>query len=549
MLALKCHIFASCAYSFSVRRAGGDLIGHQVLFENGHTGVVVSHRPPIAFVYTDMEKIDDLEGDVKVLDSLASVEVDEKRMRVDCFGRSQGSEDASTTGNMQRPIFAPIPKVSDIALINSPLLTGVTMFDALAPIGKGQNMLMIGHDIKDMRQYVCDMLSVQASETKCIYASTLDTEEVVGMLADAGLEDKVVVVSSRSKDVNDQTSTAAEATVTAATACAIAETFAIQKGMDTLVVVDTIDQHKSLWDATTRVLVDVFGVEAVVKGEQEGGASSEMRGFFSSLIQRSAQYSKKKGGGSVTLLLLTTIPKQSDADEEVVFSPEDFAESPIKVKERIELLVKRNVPLTATNLRKIQIPVPSDSEGAIRLALQHVDDLISMSDGQIWLDETLERMGRRPAMDFQRSVTRIGIGADTQSRADAAAMRRVVEGLRLGLSQAGDTTGADLTNDASKNQARNALAWLLAMYQPSASGARKLSESCTAMLAASKGYLGDSVDNGAVAGTSKGEELMAGLLNHVKANAPAAMDAIDSTQDLTDENREEIEKTIQSFFS
>ena len=39
-------------------------------------------------------------------------------------------------------MFAPIPKVSDIALINTPLLTGITMFDALAPIGKGQNMLL-----------------------------------------------------------------------------------------------------------------------------------------------------------------------------------------------------------------------------------------------------------------------------------------------------------------------------------------------------------------------------------------------------------------------
>lgn len=525
------------------------MIGHQIAFENGETGVVVAHRPPIAFVYTDMEKIGELEGGVRVYDSLAIVDVHESRRLVDCFGRPLVPLDVSVDTDMRRPIFSPIPKVSDIALINSPLLTGVTMFDALAPIGKGQNMLMIGHDIRDMRQYVCDMLSVQASSTKCVYASTSDNEEVSSMLAAAGLLDDVVLVSSSKREGMDQTSLAAEATVAAATACAIAESFATEKGMDTVVVIDTIDKHKILWDATTRVLVDVFGVEAVVEGEREGGASSEMRAFFSSLIQRSAQYNQKKGGGSVTLLLLTTIPKMGDGDEEAVFSPDDFIGSPKKVQERIELLVKRGVTLTAANLRKIQIPVPSDEEGAKRLALQHVDDLISMSDGQIWLDEELEGTGRRPGMDFQRSVTRIGIGADTESRADAAAMRRVAEGLRLDLAQAGDVNGADVASSASRKQARNALAWLLAMHQPSASRARRLSESCTVLLAASKGYLGESIDAGVVAGTSKGEELITDLLNHVKVDAATAMDTVDSTLDLIDVAREDIEEAIQSFFS
>ncbi len=524
------------------------MIGRQVVFDNGQTGVVVAHRPPIVFVYTVMNEVKEMEGGAKILDSLGSVDVDETRKAVDCFGRSLRGED-SFSGNMRRPIFAPIPKVSDIALINSPLVTGVTMFDALAPIGKGQNMLLIGHDIQDMRQYVCDLLSVQSRATKCVYASTMGNDKVEYMLKDAGVIDDIVLVSARNMDGMDQTSMAGEATLTAATACSIAESFALEKGMDTLVVIDTIDHHKTLWDATTRVLVDVFGVDAVVKGEREGAASSEMRAFFSSLVQRSAQYNKKKGGGSVTLLLLVTIPKMTEIDEDTIFSPDDFADAPKKVKDRIDLLVERGLPLTMATLRKIQIPVPSDAEGVRRFALQHVDDLISMSDGQIWLDEELERNGRRPAMDFQRSVTRIGIGADTESRADAPAMRRVVEGLRLDLSQALDMNGADFATNASKKQARNALAWLLAMHQPSASKVRTLSESCAALLAASKGYLSDSVDGGVLAGTSAGDELMSKLLEHVKTDAAEAMNTIDSTNDLTEDSRGAIEKSIQAFFS
>lgn len=298
------------------------------------------------------------------------------------------------------------------------------------------------------------------------------------------------------------------------------------------------------------------------------------------------------------MVILCTIPKAKDTvandeGEDPVFTPEDFASSPTKVKDRIDWLVQRNVSLTTRNLRKIQIPIPFDEDAASAnrariFALQHADELISMSDGQIWLvDDELESsindmspgggggggMSRRPCMDLQRSVTRIGIGADTESRADAAAIRRVVEGLRLELSQAllllqdvrqsrasdgaasGSSSGSSSNSrstKASKNQELQALGWLLAMHQPSTVGARKLSESCTALLAASKGYLGQVggvVDARVLAGTVAGDDLMAGLLKHVQLNAAKAVEAIDSTQDMTEECREAIEGAIVSYFN
>jgi len=68
---------------------------------------------------------------------------------IDCFGNyvSIANAKASSTDAIDRAIFAPILKVSDIALINVvPMLTGSAMVDGLAPIGKGQNMLIIGQD-------------------------------------------------------------------------------------------------------------------------------------------------------------------------------------------------------------------------------------------------------------------------------------------------------------------------------------------------------------------------------------------------------------------
>ena len=538
---------------------GGDLTGRQVIFGNdGKMGVVVVHRPPMIFVYKDNGDDNDpesSEGSVTVLDNLFPIDAPSNAKKFDSFGRSVSSDLSDDSKTLNRPIFAPIPQVKDIALINKPLVTGVTMFDALAPIGKGQNMLLIGHDIEDMQRYALDIVSIQKSKgTKCVYASTGSEENqnrLKGLVEAAGLEDDIVLVSStdNTKENKDEASVAVEGIVTAATACAIGESYALEEGMDTLIIVDNIDEHKKLWDITTRSLVDVFGVDAVVKGDRDGGASSEMRAFFSSLVQRSAQFNQKRGGGSVTLLLLQTIPKMVDAKDEsdLVFTPDDFEGSPAKIRERLELLVKKNIPLTAANLRKIQIPVPSTEEGMRRLALQHVDDLISMSDGQIWLDERLQNSGRNPAMDFQRSITRIGIGADTESRADAAAMRRVVEGLRLDLSQAESMDGADFETNASKKQVRSAQAWLLAMHQPPTTEARNLSESCVALLAASSGALDESIDKGVVAGSEEGTQLIRGLLDHVNESIPDAMDEIDRTLDFTEETKATIEEAINAY--
>lgn len=426
-------------------------------------------------------------------------------------------------------------------------------------------MLMIGHDLNEMRDYVCDFISTQVKgvssagkeKTKFVYAAIDDSKKVVEKLHAAGVVDDVhVVLSQQRKTTSDATNgeqeaeeaaIAAEACSIAATACSIAESYALEDGRNTVVIIDSLDQHKKLWDATTRVLVDVFGVDAVVKGDREGCGSSEMRAFYSSIIQRAAQYKAKKGGGSVTLLLLNSIPKMVSGDEDTIYSQSDFENISEKIRARIQLLVDKKIPLTAATLRKIDIPIPSSSEGHRRLALQHIDDLVSMSDGQIWLDEKLQEAGQSPPMDPQRSITRVGIGADTNSRADAPAVRKIAEGLRLALSQAAHMDGAENTV-ASQKQVRRMRALLLAMHQEAGKGGRTLSETCTALLAASKGYLDDAVDEGKLAGTEGGNGLIDDMLKHTMTVAPDAMATIDTTLDLSDETETAILDAIKSFF-
>ena len=532
-----------------------DFTGRQAIFPNGAVGMVVAQRPPILFVYTDHGDCDETiagNGQVQILDTMAQVQVSENIRMVDCFGRPFTSSDdemeQSHDSSIQKDIFSAIPKVSDIALINSPMLTGETMIDALAPIGRGQNMLVIGSDLEEMRGLASDFISTQQDTAKCIYAITHDCEAALERLKENNLLDKTIIVAVRNDKDAGPVSRAAEATAVAATACALGEAFAHNRGQNSLVIVDTIDEFKVLWDATTHVLVDVFGVDAVVKDDRNGGASSEMRAFYSSLIQRAGQFKESKGGGSVTLTLLTRIPHESGTDESIIHDVNEFDNCSDKIKARLDVLLKKNIPLTAANLRKIDIPIPSVSEGQRRLALQHVDDLISMSDGQIWFDERLAKAGQKPSMDPQRSITRVGIGADTESRADAPAVRRMVEGLRLDLAQAASMDGAETTAAASK-QIRKRNAWLLAMYQEPGQGGRTLAESCVALLAASTGALDDTIDAGGLAGNEKGQSTMRDLIAHVKEFAPDAVKEIDNTLDVGPTRRAELIEAINSFFS
>ena len=293
-----------------------DYVGKTVSFSNGKSGTIIAQRPPIAFVLCDFAEWDeskisvDRESEstnaeiISILNTRTSIPVGDHLFGniVDCYGHnidmSPPMDDV-----VDRAIFAPIPQIKDIALINSPLLTGTAMVDALAPIGKGQNMLVIGQDsgvgqrdilIGAIKTQIRKMENVDNNKrVKCVYALTTQDQdlrqEVLQMLENNNLLDDIVVVVARdhgenleSNDKNFGVLQSAEATTVAAAACSIAEAIALSKGEDTFVVVDNIDLYKSFWDWTTRVLVDIYGVDAVVKDDINGGASSEMRGFYSS---------------------------------------------------------------------------------------------------------------------------------------------------------------------------------------------------------------------------------------------------------------------------
>jgi len=90
---------------------------------------------------------------------------------------------------------------------------------------------------------------------------------------------------------------------------------------------------------------------------------------------------------------------------------------------------------------------------------------------------------------------------------------------------------------------------LLAMHQVSGTGGRTLSQSCAALLAASGGFLDEAVDEGALAGTEKGESTIEGLLQHLQSSIPDQMREIDESLDMSEETKQVLSEAIESYMS
>ena len=94
---------------------------------------------------------------------------------------------------------------------------------------------------------------------------------------------------------------------------------------------------------------------------------------------------------------------------------------------------------------KLSIPPPGRDASEVKWKLRHIDELISLSDGQVILSDKLAAQGLCPALDSTCSLTRIGIGADNFATSTSPAMRSVAARLRMDLAQASDIPPGDMS--------------------------------------------------------------------------------------------------------
>ena len=261
------------------------------------------------------------------------------------------------------PIERPAPGIIERDLVTEPLQTGVTVVDAMIPLGRGQRELIIGDRKTGKTALAVDaIINQRDSDVVCVYAAIGQKASSVAQVVDAvrahgALERCVFVVGQADSAPGAQW-------LTPYAACTIAEYFR-DRGRHALLVLDDLTKHAAIYRELSLLLRSPPGREAY---------PGDIFYTHSRLLERAAKLSHARGGGSLTALAIA----ETQAGNLTAYIP--------------------------TNL-------------------------VSITDGQIYLEPQLFYAGQRPAVNVGKSVSRVG--GKTQSHA----LRQVSESLRLEYAQ------------------------------------------------------------------------------------------------------------------
>jgi F-type H+-transporting ATPase subunit alpha len=251
----------------------------------------------------------------------------------------------------------------DRAPVTVPLQTGLTVVDALIPIGHGQRELILGDRRTGKTAIAIDtILNQRDRNVVCVYCAigqrASAVAKVVASLREKGAMDYTVVVVAEGNDAPGLSYVAPYA------ATSIAEHY-MEAGRDVLIVYDDLTHHARAYRELSLLLRRPPGREAF---------PGDIFYIHSRMLERATHLNKERGGGSLTAL-----------------------------------------PIIETEAQNISAYIPTN--------------LISITDGQIYLSPSLFELGVLPAVDVGKSVSRVG------GKAQRAAYRAVAGDLKLAYAQ------------------------------------------------------------------------------------------------------------------
>lgn len=262
------------------------------------------------------------------------------------------------------------PGVVDRESVNTPLLTGIKAIDTMTPIGRGQRELIIGDRNTGKTALAVDIIINQAKENKKKQA-----KRVLCLYVAVGQkQSKVAQVIDKIESLGAMETTIA---VVANAADPVAFQYLapyvacaigeyfMEQGEDVLIVYDDLTKHAWAYRQISLILRRPSGREAY---------PGDIFYLHSRLLERSCKLNSRKGGGSITAL-----------------------------------------PIIETQDQDISAFIPTN--------------VISITDGQIYLEPDLFYQGVRPAVNAGLSVSRVGGAAQLK------ATKQVSGRLRLDLAQ------------------------------------------------------------------------------------------------------------------
>jgi F-type H+-transporting ATPase subunit alpha len=335
------------------------------------------------------------EGDtVKTTGRVAEVPVGQALLGrvVDPLGRPLDDK-GPIASKKARPVERIAPGVIVRQSVDTPVQTGIKAIDALIPIGRGQRELIIGDRQTGKTAFAIDTIINQKGKgLVCIYVAIgqkLSTvAQTVAVLEEHGAMDHTIVVVAGAEEPAPLQYLAPYSGVAMGEEVMENGVEVAGQGLvkDALCVYDDLSKHAWAYREMSLLLRRPPGREAY---------PGDVFYLHSRLLERAARMNDKNGGGSLTAL-----------------------------------------PIIETQAGDVSAYIPTN--------------VISITDGQIFLETDLFNAGQRPALNIGISVSRVGSAAQTK------AMKNVAAPLKLDLAQyrslaAFAQFGSDL-DKASQNQ-------------------------------------------------------------------------------------------------
>jgi F-type H+-transporting ATPase subunit alpha len=345
------------------------------------------------------------EGDeVRRTDRIASVPVGEALLGrvVDATGKPLDGRGPLETDTL-REVERVAPGIVKRQPVKEPLHTGYKIVDSLTPIGRGQRELIIGDRQTGKTALVVDtILNQQDTNVVCIYVvigqKMASIARTIELFQREGVMEKTVVVAAPAAYPAPQWYLAPYA------GCAIGEEF-MEGGGHALLVYDDLSKHAEAYRQISLLLRRPPGREAY---------PGDIFYLHSRLLERALKSSNGKICPSCGKL--TPLPPGQEGVEELEAAKScAHCGGDISSQEIAEGGSLTALPLVETKAGDISTYIPTN--------------LISITDGQIFLEADLFHKGIRPAMNVGTSVSRVG------SAAQVAAMKKVAGELKLSLAQ------------------------------------------------------------------------------------------------------------------
>jgi F-type H+-transporting ATPase subunit alpha len=469
------------------------MAGEMLEFEGGSLGQVfnLEENSVGAVIYGDFEHIREgstVRGTGKLLD----VPVGQEMLGrvIDPLGRAlDGKGDVLT--RHRRPIELLAPGIAARQPVTEPLMTGIKAIDSMTPIGRGQRELIIG-DRKTGKTAIAVDTIINQKDTGviCIYVAIGQKEStvagVVEVLRSRGAMAHTIVVCASSSDP------APLQYIAPYSGCTIAEHFMYAFGKPTLVVYDDLSKQAAAYRQISLLLRRPPGREAY---------PGDVFYLHSRLLERACKLADRN---------IIVQADSGDADKGVDGKSYDGPLGLIEAKKNLQAMPNAGSlkihRITTSGGSQTALPICETQEGEVSSYIP--TNLISITDGQIYLEPALFFAGIRPAINVGISVSRVGY------KAAHSAMKDVAKSLRLDLAafrelesfaQLGMDLDAATQRQLDRGQ-RMVRLLIQPQYQPMCTA-----DQVIAIFSGTRGFL----DDLPVAAVSDFE---AGLINYVKTS-------------------------------